>query len=841
MRVADAAATEGDGSEWGLGGRPAAEVMRDNNTRQTTFIHLDQKGRLPLITKVAYALPAFGTTSLNFLVSVYATDFYVSMGANLAFLLFFTALARSFDVISDPLMAWVSDATRGSKFGVNGRRRPYMLTGAIPYGVLFFLLFSPPTGQELGLEDYGQGEDGGCTETGSTIIAYWFGFFYTLFFLLYTYTTVPYEALGPELSESYDERNQVFFIKKILSFLGTMFAAAGPAILKFLVREYQEVDVLCYSDMNSTFNPMSLVSMNSTKHSVLTAPHYCKNFAKECVETAAAYGKCLAEKACEQANSTLCYASGEFCFESPLAGGDTFLYFQQELEVIEQNCPAFDNLTSVGVEDLKNTTNMWKYEMSDLTAARLGFAGIAAMFGVYMLLTICLLVWKVAERPTSTVTKPVPLVPSILRSLSNKAFAPLLAGWALDGLGFSALVSTFPFYIRYVVIPDGNKARELGNTMSPDICMGVSVMLLLLAAVISSPIWLYAAGKIGKYKVWLAYNVISSLTNVLFMVPQEGKPMITIIIMAIQGLPIGGQFLVESILSDVIDYDEFLNGVRSEGAFSVFGTLIPKFVAIPAGAIPLAVVYGLGFVMPKCGVSQPQSEAVRNAISGSFILLPLLCTTIGFIIKSRFPLRTREMTDQIAVGIEKHELGQKAIDPITGHNVGLMEMTAEEEDKIWVFENFSAGMLTKLLSVGSKPLVDRMFSLTAISIFGMAAMVAVTAGTFSFLEDVTLSIIPIMSIITLGLFVNLTALNFIRYRGAKTLHTYFDKDTAAGFSPTNGPTYLLIKRLLLHKNQGQRGGRSIKAVVATAKFKALSESKKQEEPEAEMTTPVEAV
>ena len=92
-----------------------------------------------------------------------------------------------------------------------------MLTGAIPYGVLFFLLFSPPTGQELGLEDYGQGEDAGCQETGSTIIAYWFGFFYTLFFLLYTYTPVPYEALGPELSESYDERNQVFFIKKILN------------------------------------------------------------------------------------------------------------------------------------------------------------------------------------------------------------------------------------------------------------------------------------------------------------------------------------------------------------------------------------------------------------------------------------------------------------------------------------------------------------------------------------------------------------------------------------------------------------------------------------------------
>merc|ERR1711885_90532 len=125
--------------------------MRDNNTRQTTFIHLDQKGRLPLITKVAYALPAFGTTSLNFLVSVYALDFYVSLGANLAFLLFFTALARSFDVITDPLMAWITDSTRGTKWNILGRRRPYMLTGCIPYGVLFVLLFSPPSAKDLGV------------------------------------------------------------------------------------------------------------------------------------------------------------------------------------------------------------------------------------------------------------------------------------------------------------------------------------------------------------------------------------------------------------------------------------------------------------------------------------------------------------------------------------------------------------------------------------------------------------------------------------------------------------------------------------------------------------------
>ena len=56
--------------------------------------------------------------------------------------------------------------------------------------------------------------------------------------------------------------------------------------------------------------------------------------------------------------------------------------------------------------------------------------------------------------------------------------------------------------------------------------------------------------------------------------------------------------------SDVIDYDEFLNKSRSEASFAVFSTLIPKFVAIPASAVPLALINLLGFVQPIAGVER---------------------------------------------------------------------------------------------------------------------------------------------------------------------------------------------------------------------------------------------
>lgn len=55
---------------------------------------------------------------------------------------------------------------------------------------------------------------------------------------------------------------------------------------------------------------------------------------------------------------------------------------------------------------------------------------------------------------------------------------------------------------------------------------------------------------------------------------------------------------------------QLLYGVRNEAIFSVYATLIPKFVAIPATAIPLALLKAVGFVEPVDLVTQPQVYTV---------------------------------------------------------------------------------------------------------------------------------------------------------------------------------------------------------------------------------------
>jgi Na+/melibiose symporter-like transporter len=116
-----------------------------------------------------YAVPRFTIRASYIIQSAYITYFYESIGAKLTYIAAYVAIARSFDVITDPLMGWLSDNTR-SKFG---RRKPYMGLGTIFYNLTLLVLLNPPRT----LEHPG--------------VSHWFGVSYTIFFLFDTFTSIP--------------------------------------------------------------------------------------------------------------------------------------------------------------------------------------------------------------------------------------------------------------------------------------------------------------------------------------------------------------------------------------------------------------------------------------------------------------------------------------------------------------------------------------------------------------------------------------------------------------------------------------------------------------------------
>lgn len=113
---------------------------------------------------------------------------------------------RVVDSVADPLIAWWSDNAR---YRV-GRRRFFLLTGAVPFAVSAVLLFTPP--------------DAGVSTLNAVYVSLMLG----LFFFMYTYYMAPNLALIPELSRTVAERISITVAQAAFTIGG-----AGVVLLGF--------------------------------------------------------------------------------------------------------------------------------------------------------------------------------------------------------------------------------------------------------------------------------------------------------------------------------------------------------------------------------------------------------------------------------------------------------------------------------------------------------------------------------------------------------------------------------------------------------------------------------
>jgi len=113
-------------------------------------------------------------------------------------------IARIVDAFTDPGMGRLSDMTRWR----SGRRRPYFLIGALPFGLFFALMWlSVPFESEAARFVY----------YSST---------YICVSLAMTCISVPYLALLPEMATDYDERTSLNTFRSVAAVMGTL-AAVG--------------------------------------------------------------------------------------------------------------------------------------------------------------------------------------------------------------------------------------------------------------------------------------------------------------------------------------------------------------------------------------------------------------------------------------------------------------------------------------------------------------------------------------------------------------------------------------------------------------------------------------
>ncbi len=160
------------------------------------------KDKVPFWEKVALGGGAFsnmfGYIGVN---TVARTAYIMILGLNAAWIGVALTIPRLWDAFSDPLMGKISDNFH-SRWG---RRRPFIVAGAILMGIVFGLIWMVPEAWT------------------PTVKIIYFILMQIVFYTCYTIFAVPFKALTYEMTPDYNERNSVMayaaFFHKLAEFL----------------------------------------------------------------------------------------------------------------------------------------------------------------------------------------------------------------------------------------------------------------------------------------------------------------------------------------------------------------------------------------------------------------------------------------------------------------------------------------------------------------------------------------------------------------------------------------------------------------------------------------------
>jgi GPH family glycoside/pentoside/hexuronide:cation symporter len=172
--------------------------------------------RLPLRTKAGYG---FGGMSYNIMANGIGNlapfIFNILLGLNPALVGLAIALPRLYDAVTDPVMGAISDNFR-SRWG---RRKPFMLVGAIGAGAAFAAIWWAPSGWESGS------------------YFWWLLGMSLIFFTFVTMFSVPWTGLGFALTPDYNERTRLMAVNSFMMSGAVLFLPWLFALTKLPVFE----------------------------------------------------------------------------------------------------------------------------------------------------------------------------------------------------------------------------------------------------------------------------------------------------------------------------------------------------------------------------------------------------------------------------------------------------------------------------------------------------------------------------------------------------------------------------------------------------------------------------
>ncbi len=256
----------------------------------------------------------------------------------------------------------------------------------------------------------------------------------------------------------------------------------------------------------------------------------------------------------------------------------------------------------------------------DLAAERQRYYLIGGIYAVLVAVLVGGCLMLVRERELAESQRPSGFLRSIVTVFRNRPFRILLSAYTVTAVGFSVAATMILFYVEHVL-------DSRSGPLFLAIYLGIGTALV--------PAWVFLARRLEKRRAWLLALTINTTAFFPAFFLGRGDAAAFGVIVALSALGVGGVMAIPpSMHADVIDYDEWQNGIRREGEYIGFWSIVKKLAAALSAGLAFPILDLSGYAP---GAAQ-QSPAAVWTLRFLYVGAPTVCNLAAILIAWRYPI-----------------------------------------------------------------------------------------------------------------------------------------------------------------------------------------------------------
>jgi GPH family glycoside/pentoside/hexuronide:cation symporter len=287
-----------------------------------------------------------------------------------------------------------------------------------------------------------------------------------------------------------------------------------------------------------------------------------------------------------------------------------------------------------------------------------GFLLVGAIFGALAIPPYLIMPFLFKERTKLEEPEAASLTETLRGSWTNIPFRFVAGIHTMNWSAVDMISVTFPYYSLYWIAQ--------GNMLATTRILGLELPLesaflgtLMVSTILFVPFWLWASKRTNKRVAYIMGMVFWVVMQIAIFTVQPGQTGKMLVICFLLGIGLASAYVLpDSMVPDIIEWDELRTGHRQEGIYYGARAFIRKMASALVVFLTLQLLGWAGYVPPPDGATNfQQSESALRMIR---LMVSPISTVIltGAILCAWFYPLTREKYARIQQMLERKKGGR---------------------------------------------------------------------------------------------------------------------------------------------------------------------------------------